>query len=65
MLEAAVGVLGVMLTAVIGWAVTMSNRVAVLEADKDSLSVLIQARFDDVTRRLQRIENKMDKEEQD
>lgn len=60
MMAAIVGVLGTGLLAVIGWVFTMSNRVAVLEADKVSLKELINVRLEDITRRLGRIEEKLE-----
>lgn len=62
MLETIIGIIGAGLLAVVGWAVTLNSRVAVLEADRLSLVELMDRRFDDVTRRLSRIEDKLDKE---
>lgn len=60
MLEALIGVLGVAVMGILGWAFTISNRVAVLEADRGSLKELIELRLVDITRRLDRIEKKLD-----
>lgn len=73
MLEAAIGVLGAAMLGVIGWAFSLSNRVAVLEADKESLqklidtrmasmSELIKEKLEGMAYRLARIEAKLDHE---
>jgi hypothetical protein len=75
MLEAVIGILGVAVFAIFGWAFSISNRVSVLEADKESLQKLIDAKFEsfmdlmrekmeNVTHRLARIEAKLDHEMQ-
>lgn len=56
-------ILGAGLLGVMGWAVRIGNKVAVLEADKNSLKEFINARFDEVTRRLDRIDKKLDNNE--
>jgi tRNA A58 N-methylase Trm61 len=62
------GLWGTALLGVMAWAVKLSNRVAVLEADKDSLKdsirEILDLRFQDVNRRLDRIENKIDRNEE-
>lgn len=45
--------------AVVGWAAKLSNRVTALEAHREDLTTLINTRFDDVDRRLARIERVM------
>lgn len=62
MIEAIVTVMGSTLLLVIGWAFTLSNRVSVLEADKTSMRELIDAKLDNITMRLARIEAKLDRE---
>lgn len=64
MLEAILGLLGLGLFGVLGWAFTISNRVSVLEADKVSLKELMESKLDDITRRLVSIERKLDKEQE-
>jgi hypothetical protein len=56
------GVFSAALLGVIGWAIHLGNRVSVLEVDKESLATLMESRFDDVLRRLGRIEDKLDRE---
>lgn len=56
MLEAIVGVLGVGLLGVIGWAIQLGNRVSVVESQRNDLLVLINSKFEEVYRRLDRIE---------
>jgi len=60
MVEAAISVIGAGLLGVVGWAVHLGSRVAVLEADKVSLKELIDIRLSDITRRLARIEAMLD-----
>lgn len=60
MLETAIGIIGAGLLGVFGWAFQLNSRVAVLEADKVSLKELIELRLVDITRRLDRIEEKID-----
>jgi len=71
MLEAVIGVMGAVLMAVIGWAFNLSNRVAVLEAERANFNTLLNERFaameklleirlTDITRRLGHIEDKLD-----
>lgn len=59
MLEAVVTVLGTALFGVVGWAFQLSNRVSVVEVQRADLEKLINARFDDMARRLGRIERGM------
>jgi hypothetical protein len=56
MLEAIAGTFGVAFLAVFGWAYTLSNRVLVVETSYNGLEELIEAKFDEVNRRLERIE---------
>lgn len=60
MLETIVGIIGAAVLAVIGWAVALSSRVAVLEADKISLKELLDAKLENITVRLARIESMLD-----
>ena len=73
MWESIVGVLGVAVMGVIGWAFTLNSKVAVLtadnenlkytiESDKVNLKELMEARFNSMERRLVRIEAKLDHE---
>jgi hypothetical protein len=63
MLEAIVGIIGTGLLGVGAWGVALSSRVSVLEADKVSLRELLNIQLADITRRLGRIENKLDHKE--
>ena len=71
MLSALVGIIGTALLGVIGWAFSLQSRVSVLEADKVSLRELLDAKLENisgqvvgVTIRLDRIERKLDREEE-
>jgi hypothetical protein len=55
--EALIGILGTGLLGVIGWAVQIHSRVAVLEANYENLKELLENRFDEIIRRLDRMEN--------
>lgn len=55
-------VLGVCMTGVIAWAFNLSNRVAVLEADKVSLKELFEQKFQELSRRLDNIDRKLDRD---
>ena len=59
MLEAIVSFLSMAVLAVIGWAFQISNRVSVIEVENDGLRELINTKFDEVNRRLGRIEDKL------
>lgn len=63
MLSAFVGVIGAGLLAVVGWAFNLHSRVSVLEAEKISIRELIDAKLENITIRLDRIERKLDREE--
>ena len=70
MIEALISVIGAALLAVIGWAVHLTSRVSVLEADKSSLKELLEAKLEiilvesrNLASRLARIEAKLDKED--
>jgi hypothetical protein len=67
MLEAVVAILGSGLLGIGAWAVHLQSRVSVLEANQESVLEVINSKFDlmnsklaDLTRRLERIENKID-----
>jgi hypothetical protein len=60
MVEAVISVIGAGLLGVIAWAFTLHSRVAVLEADKTSLRELVDAKLQNITERLARIEAKLD-----
>lgn len=64
MMETIVSIIGMGLVGVVGWAVHLNSRVAVLEADKVSLKELINLQLLDITRRLARIEAKLDHEQE-
>jgi hypothetical protein len=59
MLEAIVGVLGTAFIGTLGWAVQLSSRVSQIETRHEDLLTLINSRFDEVSRRLDRIERAM------
>ena len=59
MLEAVVGILGTAVIGVFGWAFQLSNRVSVIEAENEGLRELINTKFAEVNRRLDRIEEKL------
>ena len=59
MLETLVGVLGTGMLGVITWCFRINSRVAVLEAGKSDLKELIGTKFDEVNRRLERIEERL------
>lgn len=63
MWEILLGVIGTGLLGVIGWAFHLNSRVAVLEAEKISFRELLEAKLENITIRLDRIERKLDKEE--
>jgi len=62
MLSAIVGIIGSALLGVIAWAFNLHSRVSVLEADKVSMRELLDAKLENITIRLDRIERKLDKE---
>jgi hypothetical protein len=59
MLESLIGILGVAFLGVAGWMTNLGNRVSVIEAQFEALKELIETRFDDMDRRLERIEKSM------
>lgn len=59
MLEGIVGILGTAFLAVVGWALHLSTRVSVLETQSEGLKELLEVKFDEVNRRLGRIERAM------
>lgn len=60
MWEAITGVLGAMVIGLVGWAVHVSNDVAVLKSENEGLQRLMETRFDALEQRLERIESKID-----
>jgi hypothetical protein len=58
MLETIVGIIGVGLLGVIGWAVQLGNKVAVVETEQANLAKTLEWKLDDIKDRLERIENK-------
>lgn len=68
-METLVGIIGMGVLAMFGWAFTLNSRVAVLEADKVSLKELIDAKLQAIMQeqhnqstRLARIEAKLDQQ---
>ena len=59
MLEALVSILGLMFIGVFGWTIQLGNRVTAVETQQAGLKELINQRFDEVNRRLARIEKGM------
>lgn len=59
MLETLIGIFSTAFFAAFGWAIHISNRVAIVETQKQDLVTLVESRFDDVDRRLERIERGM------
>ena len=59
MLETMMSVMGTAVLGVFGWALHLNTRVSVLESQRESLKELIEARFDAVENRLDRIERAM------
>ena len=56
MLETLVGIFGAAFIGAIGWAVQISSRVSTIETKHPDLVELLETRFDDIDRRLERIE---------
>lgn len=54
-----IGVLGTALLAVVGWSFSLGTRVSVIESKHEDLLTLINTRFNEVDRRLGRIEKVM------
>lgn len=59
MLETLLGILGTVMLAVVGWAFQLSNRVTKLEAKEESVKSYLDTKFEEVNRRLDRIERKI------
>jgi hypothetical protein len=59
MLEAIIGLLGTALLGTLGWAVQLSSEVKIVKTEQEGLKELIEAKFDEVNRRLDRIERAM------
>lgn len=59
MLDSITTLLGGAVLGVFAWAFHLGNRVSVLETQRDSIRELIETRFDEVERRLVRIERAM------
>lgn len=57
--EALSAILGTAFFAVFGWAYSLSNRVLVIETSYNGLEGLINSKFEEVNRRLERIESAM------
>ena len=59
MLEAVVTFLGTAFLGALGWIFHLGTRVAIIETQYEGLQELINTRFDEVNRRLERIEHSM------
>jgi hypothetical protein len=59
MLETLIGILGTGFLGMIGWVIQLGSRVSVAETRHEDLLELINTRFDEVSRRLDRIERAM------
>lgn len=59
MIATLMGIFGTTFLAVFAWTIQLGNRVSVIEAEKTDLEKLINAQFDEVNRRLDRIERAM------
>ena len=59
MIETIVGILSTAFFIVVGWTIQLGNRVSVLEKGAKDLDILINARFDAVDARLERIERSL------
>jgi len=59
MVEALLGILGTTFLAVIGWTIQLGTRVSVTESKYEDLLVLIDSKFEDLDKRLERIERAM------
>lgn len=57
--EALSAIMGSAFLAVFGWAYTLSNRILVVETSYNGLEDLITSKFEEVNRRLERIETAM------
>jgi hypothetical protein len=60
-LETLVGTLSTALIGIFVWGVTLHSRVAVVETNIEGLAKLINSQFREVNRRLDRIENKLNR----
>lgn len=59
MLEAIITTLGLTVLGGFGWIIQLGNRVTIVETKQDGIAELINTRFDEVNRRLARIEAAM------
>ena len=59
MLETIVGILGTAFLLVVGWTIQLGNRVSVLEKGEEDLTELLNARFDAIDARLDRIDRSL------
>lgn len=59
MIEAVIGILGSAFLGTAGWAIHLGSRVSVIESQRADLITLINTKFDEVSRRLSRIEQGM------
>lgn len=56
MLELIIGFLGTAFIGVFGWITHLGNRVSILETERKNIADLIELRFHEVNRRLDRLE---------
>jgi hypothetical protein len=59
MLEALVGILGTAVLGVFGWSFSISNRITKMETKQEDLPKYLDAKFDGLDARLERIERAM------
>lgn len=59
MLEALLGIVGTAFLAMFGWVVQLGTRVSVVETELEGLNTLINSKFEETYRRLDRIEQAM------
>jgi hypothetical protein len=61
MWEIIAGLMGTAIFGALGWAVNLSSRVTVIETQQMDLRTLIESRFEEVNRRLEKIENAIER----
>lgn len=59
MLDTIVSILGLAFLGVFGWVIDLGNRVSIVETKHDGLILLINTRFNEMSRRLGRIEKSL------
>ena len=65
MIEGIIGLLGTGFLAILGWAVQISNRVSIVETQRADLNELLNSKFAEVYRRLDRIERIVNHKDED